>query len=571
MPLNSFFARPNLKNEPELFGYQMTFRMTSLARLIINQLASQKGAVMKNTYTGYSTRKTSQSEAIPGKNMVKNSAGGFAFAVSDWARLDRFLILGTEGGTYYASERKITVENAECVRRCIAANGIKTVDRIIEISDSGRAPKNDPALFALAMCAGLGDEKTRKHALDNLPKVARIGTHLFHFVTYVEQFRGWGRSLSRAVKNWYQEKSVDDLAYQVVKYQSRDGWSHRDLLRLSHPKTEDANRNYIYKWIVTGEVVEQIHKLIEGFEKAKSGQYEAHRSQLISEYGLTREMLLTEWLNDPGVWEALLEKMPMTAMIRNLAKMTNVGLLKPMSNAAGKIIAELENLERLKKARIHPIAILSALKTYQQGHGERGSLTWQPVTQIVDALDNAFYLSFDAVEPTNKRWLLALDVSGSMSCGAIAGVPGLTPCMASAAMSLITAKTEKNWHIMGFSHEFKSLPISPRQRIEDAMRVARDDNFGNTDCALPMLWAIKNNVEVDAFVVYTDDETWAGRIHPCQALKQYRREFGVPAKLIVVGMTATKFSIADPNDAGMMDVVGFDTAAPQVMNDFVAH
>ena len=38
--------------------------------------------------------------------------------------------------------------------------------------------------------------------------------------------------------------------------------------------------------------------------------------------------------------------------------------------------------------------------------------------------------------------------------------------------------------------------------------------------------------------------------------------------LIVVGMLANPFTIADPTDAGMMDVVGFDTAAPAVMADF---
>ena len=74
---------------------------------------------------------------------------------------------------------------------------------------------------------------------------------------------------------------------------------------------------------------------------------------------------------------------------------------------------------------------------------------------------------------------------------------------------------------------------------------------------------------VDAFIVYTDNETWAGNIHPYQALEQYRREMGIPAKLVVVGMTATEFSIANPDDAGMLDVVGFDTAAPAVMADFI--
>ena len=53
-----------------------------------------------------------QAQRIPGSNQVPNSAGGYAYPVDDWVRLDRFLILGPEGGSYYASERKLTIENA---------------------------------------------------------------------------------------------------------------------------------------------------------------------------------------------------------------------------------------------------------------------------------------------------------------------------------------------------------------------------------------------------------------------------------------------------------------------------
>lgn len=93
--------------------------------------------------------------------------------------------------------------------------------------------------------------------------------------------------------------------------------------------------------------------------------------------------------------------------------------------------------------------------------------------------------------------------------------------------------------------------------------------FGRTDCAQPTLWAIANRVrDVDVFVVYTDNETWVGKIHPVQALAQYRRKFNPQAKLVTVGMVSNGFSIADPNDAKMMDVVGFDTATPRVIRDF---
>ena len=84
-----------------------------------------------------------------------------------------------------------------------------------------------------------------------------------------------------------------------------------------------------------------------------------------------------------------------------------------------------------------------------------------------------------------------------------------------------------------------------------------------------MVWAIQNKIEVDTFIIYTDNETWAGSIHPVQALQQYREKMGIPAKLIVVGMTATNFSIADPDDFGMLDVVGFATDTPAIISNFV--
>src|SRR6185436_5502505 len=120
----------------------------------------------------FNTKKTPQSAPIPGTSQVANSAGGFAFAVDDWTRLDRFLILGSEGGSYYATERTLTRDNAQAVLRCLQLDGRRVVSRIVEISDQGRAPKNDPALFALALAAKLGDVDTRRAAFAALPRVA---------------------------------------------------------------------------------------------------------------------------------------------------------------------------------------------------------------------------------------------------------------------------------------------------------------------------------------------------------------------------------------------------------------
>jgi 60 kDa SS-A/Ro ribonucleoprotein len=515
---------------------------------------------------------------VPLRGQVPNSAGGHAWAVDVWTRLRRFLILGSEGGSYYASEWTLTHENARAVDEAVREDGPRAVAEIVAVSGAGRAPKNDPALYALALAAGAADEQTRKAALAALPQVARTGTHLFQFALFVEGFRGWGRALRRAVGRWYVAQSPDALAYQAVKYRRRGGMSHRDLLRLAHPAgrvgagnpTLDVSAEHagLFEWIVRGGYADGLPRLVEGFVRAQEISTAREAAALVREYGLPREALRPEHLTSPDVWSALLEHMPMTALVRNLAAMTRVGVVAPGSAGTARAVAQLGDAERIRAARVHPIALLAALRTYAGGRGVRGRGEWAPVREVVDALDAAFYTAFANVEPAGTRLLLALDVSASMECGAVAGVPGLTPRVASAALALITAATEQRYEIVGFFTRLKPLAISPRQRLDDVVRGVSGLPFGGTDCALPMQYAQRKRLEIDTFVVFTDSETWAGSIHPVQALHDYRRASGIDARLVVVGLVSNGFSIADPADPGMLDVVGFDTATPQLISDF---
>jgi 60 kDa SS-A/Ro ribonucleoprotein len=543
----------------------------------------------------FGTLRVPQSAPLPGSGQVPNSAGGYAWGIDDWARLRRFLILGSEGGSYYASEKNLTRKNAKAVANCVAQDGLRAVAEIVAVSTDGRAPKNDPAILALALAAGRGDEATRKAALEALPRVCRTSTHLFQFAVFVEAFRGWGRSLRRGIARWYAEQPVDALAYQAVKYRQREGVTHRDLLRLSHPATSVSARNptvevsaeheRLFEWIARGGSADGLPRIVEGFVRAQSAASPKESAELVREYRLPREAVRSEHLASKDVWEALLEDMPMTALIRNLATMTRVGVLAPRSTARAKVIEQLGDTERLRKARVHPIALLAGLRTYQSGRGARGKHRWNPLGGVVDALDAAFYAAFGNVEPSGRRMLLALDVSGSMTWGEVGGIPGLTPRDASAALALVTAATEEpeivgfftgkggflkrgrplHW---GYQDGLTPLSISPRQRLDDAVKAVSDLPFGGTDCALPMLYAQALEREIDTFVIYTDSETWAGNIHPADALRAYRRASGIDASLVVVGMVSNGFSIADPNDGGMLDVVGFDTATPQLISDF---
>jgi 60 kDa SS-A/Ro ribonucleoprotein len=273
--------------------------------------------------------------------------------------------------------------------------------------------------------------------------------------------------------------------------------------------------------------------------------------------------------------------MPYTAMLRNLGKMSAVGLLRPKTEATANVVRRLVDGASLRKARVHPVQVLMAARTYASGHGFRGALTWGPEPPIVSALDAAFTEAFNYVEPTGKRYYIGLDVSGSMGAE-MNGFSNLSVREAAAAMSMSVLRSEANVYVAGFTAAqrhtiydrradtgMEMLPFTREWSLSQMVAYVSNLNFGATDCALPMIDALRSKRLVDVFIIYTDNETWAGKTHPMQALQEYREKMGIPAKLIVCAMTSTGFTIADPEDVGSLDVVGFDSAVPALIADFV--
>ncbi|CAA7615678.1 TROVE domain-containing protein [Magnetospirillum sp. UT-4] len=513
-----------------------------------------------------------QSEPLPGQSL--NNAGGHWYEVGDWGQLDRFLLLGSEGGTYYVGERALTRDNAMAVQRCLIEDGQRVVARTVEISQAGRAPRNDPALFVLAMAAAAEDEATRRAALSAIPLVARTGTHILAFADMIEGFRGWGRGLRRGVARWFTAQDPNRLALQAVKYMNRGGWALRDLLRLAHPLTDEAATRVLFDWIAHPNQADAVgaaraaFPLVDGLYRIREASGPTEAAAIIRNRRLPREAVPTELLTAPEVWESLLADMPLGALIRNLGKLSQVGLLNVGSEAAATIVRRLADGEALSRARIHPVQVLLALKTYAQGHGERGKLNWTPVPAVVDALDGAFDRAFAAIEPTGKRLLVGVDVSGSMHGTRCAGSPTLSAIEAAASMAMAFVRTERQVEVVAFDTELHSAPLTPRQRLDDVVRLFGQWQ-GGTDIALPISYALERKLEVDAIVVITDNETWAGRQHPIQALKRYRETVNPAAKAVVLAATANAGSVVPDDDPLSLGCAGFDAAVPQVVTGFL--
>ena len=312
------------------------------------------------------------SKILSGKNIpqtmplnerqVRNAAGGYAYSVSDRDQLDRFLILGSTGGNFYFQEYELAKQNVDAVVRCIQVDGVEVVQRTVEISKAGRAVRNDPAIFTLALVLKHGNEPARQAAAGAIADVCRTGTHILMLAAEVEGIgKGWGRALKRGVGRWFLDRNEDAVAYQALKYGQRNGWSLRDLLRLAHPKASD---NAVFQHILKGGPCG--HPQIDAAESLKGLDAKA-AANVIAANRLPREAVPTELLTSPEIWEALLGSMPLTALVRNLGKLTQVGLLVAGSDAERKVLAALADLERLRKARVHPLALLVALAVYRSG------------------------------------------------------------------------------------------------------------------------------------------------------------------------------------------------------------
>ena len=533
-------------------------------------------------------------QTTPQVGLVKNNAGGYVYELDIWNRLNRFLTIGTEGGTYYVDAQRHTLDNVKVIDECLAKDPQLALHIIHQVSTSGRAPKNDYALFALAKAASHADESVRTRALALLPQIARTGTHLFQFVAFVDTMRGWGPSLRNAINEWYAQKDGRSFAYQVTKYQQRHGWSHRDIFRKTHPVEVGVFRNALYRYVVKGktalddvltyEFVPE-NKDCEGLvylmavESAKNLEMTEYGIiDLIQRHRLTREMIPTKFLKSPAVWTALLKDMPYTALVRNLVTLSRNGLLQEGSDTEKMVLEKMLNETAITRSRIHPIQVLYALKTYQGRVAEEPRSYWyrestvsHHVNQnIVAALEDVFVIAFENVSPSGKRFMLALDVSSSMEAryGREGRGVHLTAAEIAAAMLMVTMRTEKFTYPVAFSSSVRSLPVNKNMSLSEILRITREMTFGSTDCAAAIKHALENRVAVDTFVVYTDNETWSGTGSPADWLRKYRDVMGIDAKLVVVATESTGFSIADPSDDGMLDVAGFDSATPGIITSF---
>ena len=505
-------------------------------------------------------------------------------------------------------------------------NGSFVVKTLTKFRTENRTPKLDAIIFTLALCCRCNDQETKRSAYASLPEICRNPANLFQFLSFcksVSAGSGWGRAHRRAVANWYlkhaDRTSYDDndpeiegadslkrLVYHLFKYQSRYGWSHKDVFRLCHFKESELKERTPVKYLVLfftsslnhfrnrgKEVLKdmkddcksEFEKLVDGYIKAKSCQSMDELIGLIYEFHIPREVVPSRMLNYKGVWQALLRRMPLTALIRNLGKMSSLGVFEKDSAEENLTIEKLTNSDILMKSKVHPFTILVALNQYRKGRGERGSLKWQVNQDICEALENAFYLSFNVIrtldekssdEKSRKNYLLAMDVNGSMNAP-VMGTPAITARDTAAALAMVTVRSGHSCTVVAFSGEngkskIKDVDILNTDLLPEVLEKFSVIDPGNVDCSLLLQEATEAKVgqssilrkeSYDVFIVYTSFQTEFSE-KEAELLQQYNSE----SRFVLCGLTnSLPQNSVTPK---LLEITGFDSYTPSLINEFLA-
>ena len=560
----------------------------------------------------------------------------FTHTISLKDYITRILILGSKNNKYSSNSKGVD----ECAKKYIqeqieAGNGRQILEVLREIYIAGRAPKQDSTFMIHTLLCKASDVLLRKSALEFIKEYRTISQIYswknFHSKTPNSdgtQTKGFGRAVKRALSDWILAKTPEQLRYQITKYMSRGEWGIKDLLKCIHTKTGSGDdrvfkdkdgtdkpaktknngpateTDLVLRFIVDGsdKMVElatkhtllesSTYKYLKAIDCCKNMTELENPKKLefllktIRHFRLTREQVPTAALAMTPVQLALLTNeehtkvtMPMTALLRNLANLTRLGVFDD-AHVLELVVNHLKNAEVIAKSRIHPVHVLTAWFTYRKGHGKMSKHSWTPNQEMVKVLQEMFYLSFKNVRPTGKRLCFLIDCSGSMGCDSLC--EGVTNAEAAALLAMVFARAEAN-SANPVSHSFYLFTsgrgneglmdvsdlIHAKATFDNVLTAVQRSDWATTDISKGIVQAMKFRRLYDGFVVLTDNDVNSG-IKPSIALQQYRKALGIQAKLAVVATQASDISIADPEDKGMIDFCGFDSHGPKILQEFFA-
>lgn len=512
--------------------------------------------------------------------------------------LKRFLHYGRETPLYTPGDRMLNkFFEPNCMTSIDALiaddRGVDAVAHIVKAFHDGYSAHPEALVFALTACIRQKlNEPLKENAYNAFKTVCKSPKHFFLFVKFSNELcapnSGWGQGCRRVVNDWYLKQTPLELAETVTRYRGMYYWTHRDIVKLTHPKTDDVALKAVLKYLIKNlnEAREEfgnepsaqpVLAYLQAVEEFKHCHEEDKAARLLEQQKLSLEHVPTHLIKSKEVWTALIPLLPLPVLLRNLKRFSRLRFLRNNHPVMIRVVEALSNPQLICESALHPAQVLICLRTYEQS----GRVKYidperevrppvQPNAKIIDVLNQLLDSSFKLLVPTGLKYLVMIDTRASLVSGRCWQCNCVPPILAGTLLALSLVRAEREVTVLAFGVGTPvPIHLTKNMALMEAQEKICEIPTSSVDLSSPFLWALENKKAVDVFLVLTDTQVRAGRIKATEELKKYRSELNMPnAKFVVCGLSTPKFSIAAEDDPGMLDIAGFDEQVPRVIEAF---
>ena len=323
--------------------------------------------------------------------------------------------------------------------------------------------KKEYLLYILALCCSIRirTNECKDFREDCFKITLDICKHSYDLFTFVDLYEkihkkkynstGWHSSMKTMISKWYNNKTIYELISEITNNNVYNNWSHKDIIKLAHVKIKDNDKNKLIKYIVQDfkSIDKNLFTYLYAYQHLKYIKTENEVIQYILDYNFTRDQIPSYWLNNHSIWRTLLNNMSTITLLKNLNKMTLIGLFYNNPDIINIVLHKLN-----ESNDINPFQYLITLKLYKL-------LNKQMIPTILNTLDNLLQKSIinNNYNLYQKKILIGVDISYNMLNTTVNGIKYLSCIELSCLLSIIFTYINKNTNIIKITDTFSDVNL----------------------------------------------------------------------------------------------------------------
>lgn len=500
-----------------------------------------------------------KSQAAP-SDVTVNRAGGEAFSIND-PSLRMLTMLGSSffnEPNYYG--KSADGEDASLGLSADAAHMIETAKQIargdnprdlLALALWARSEMNIRSTPQVLLAVAASEPKTKPFVRQYARKIVQRADEVRQvFAAYLALFAGGvaqnkrNQKLPNSLKRGLADAIGKFSEAQLMKYDSDERPTFKDVLRMIDRGKDFGLPQPVYKYLVSGEVVDPSATPVIAARKAlaKKTSFDDEARALIEASHANWEVVLSQFGGSSrAVWDVVLPQMGYMALLRNLRNMLQAGV------DPAKLAERIADPREVAKSKQLPFRFYTASKMLHDAgllKGKNGV--------VGEALETALVHAATALPRLTGVTVIASDNSGSMS-SPVSAKSVVTHQAASNMLAAIAQRISDDAHVIVFGESARLVPVTVSDSILSAMNKQASTNVGHATNAHKVLeLMIEKKIVADRLVLFSDMQCYSSTGGPqtfSGSVANYRSKLNpslVVHSVDLAGYGTSALTTADP-------------------------